>query len=192
MTAEPEAFERWARARGWTGERGWLAGPRWVIYINREAGIVVVRSRVSGREWTLDSLIALLWANAVESRVDGLALLVCESAPRVLAENDLARHRVEPGRPRAREALTVAADLLLAGGQPIGEWIAAWLRGECPTCKGAGAIGRWTAEAEWEPMPHGGPLYHDAWECDVCPGCNRHGVLLGAHVDAMIAGLFAV
>ena len=185
MTAEPEAFERWARARGVIFCGGSPVGPReWIV--NPYGGMFTIShsSRAVGT-WGLDPLTALLWANAVESRVDGLALLVCEAAPvpggvhgELCKEPREEWYPPEPGDPSAREALTVEADRLLADGQPLGEWAAAWLRGECPACEGGGWV--------MVPWSANGLVKRE------CVACHGHGVLLGAHVDAMIAGLFAV
>lgn len=67
----------------------------------------------------------------------------------------------------AREALTVEADRLLAVGQPLGAWIAAWLRGECPACEGGGWV--------MVPWSANGLVKRE------CADCHGHGVLLGAY-----------
>ena len=169
MTAELQALERWARARGVIFCGGSPVGPReWIV--NPYGGMLTIShsSRAVGT-WNLEPLTALLWATAVESGVDGLALLVCEAAP---SEPFCVVRELTRGV--AREALTVAADRLLADGDPLGEWIAAWLRGECRYCGGRGEYGI------------------TGLCMDSCERCHGHGVMLGAHVDAMIAGLFAV
>ena len=203
MTAELEALERWARGRGillmgrWVnanaawmvttkalGDQPWPHGGDTVWYFGDS-------DQREAKAWDIDPLTALLWANAVEATIsDALALLVCEAAPRrwsgvqAITGNTevdrmtaaaIAKGIMVPGDDKAREALTVAADRLLAEGVPLGEWIAAWLRGECtvPGCQESAEL---IGAAGWAS----------------CPSCHGHGVMLAAHVDAMIAGLFAV
>ena len=120
-----------------------------------------------------------------------LARLVCEAAPRKMAplerygDRPVIKGIVQPD-PRAREALTVASDRLLADGAPIGEWIAAWLRGECWYCDGGGEFhlvdGLWITRRELGPED----VVDGTGDCDKRSG---HGVLLGAHVDAMASAL---
>ena len=222
MTAELEALERWARGCGLI--RGYPDqdhAAEWRVAIMSPLDVDIQHIATSSR-WNTDPLTALLWANAVESGVDGLALSVCEAAPREYVERksstcqsdrvkllalvvgegwriegdhgaylSIAIDRTGNGDQRAREALAVAADLLLGQGEPLGEWIAAWLRGECPACDGQCSICDHTSG------------HMDGYGCsdcmntghlcaNPCETCHGHGVLLGAHVDAMIAGLFAV
>ena len=173
MTAELEALERWARGLGYMHKvLAPVPMPVWSVHLGDVVTVMHGTGR-SARQWDIGPLAGLLWANAVESGVDGLARLVCEAAPR--EPFDVVR---ELTRGVAREALTVAADRLLADGDPLGEWIAAWLRGECPACKGGGWV--------MVPWSANGLVKRE------CVACHGHGVLLGAHVDAMIAGLFAV
>ena len=207
MTAELEALERWARALGilrmdsrWAdpgaawmvstktlGDRPWPHGGATVWYFGDS-------DQREAKAWDIDPLTALLWANAVESGVDGLALLVCEAAPKPGGFDEYVEdhgwlgqeprkewYPPEPGDPAAREALAIEADRLQSQSAPpargvrpdlesrarstehLGVWLSAWLRGECPACQGHARKGM----------------------CD----CDGHGVLLGAHVDAMIEAL---
>jgi hypothetical protein len=92
----------------------------------------------------------------------------------------------ESGDQTVRDALAVHADRLQADGDPLGELLAAWLRGPCRACEGKGD-GRRPAK----PGDPGWP--HIRWweELDgCCSRCRGHGTVLGAlweELDALAA-----
>jgi len=156
---------------------------------------MVTHNTACARKWILDALTALLWAACVESSYshpieserDALPRLVCELAPRDRAHFSVV---AELARPVRRDQLAVEADLLMTTGEPLGEWIAAWLRGECPRCDGHPSIcdhasGRFEGYGCSDCMNTGHTV------ADPCPDCHGHGVMLGAHVDAMVEMLDA-
>lgn len=159
VSAELESLERWARARGYAGIVEML--PEWSV-LAVDSAIAVGRGTGSDfRRWMFDPLTALLWANAVECGVtthtrSTIAQLMLDSIDRL----------------ESAYALEIEADRLRADGDPLGEWIAAWLRGECPACDGYGQL-----------AVKGELRFED------CHDCHGHGVLLGAHADAMAAAL---
>jgi hypothetical protein len=112
----------------------------------------------------------------------------------------------ESGDQAVRDALAVHADRLQADGNPLGELLAAWLRGECQVCEG-GKIHEWAHATSqgWDPVAPGlaGPALPwlgkatNTWRiagfgkaCRKMQCCHGHGTVLGAlweELDALAA-----
>lgn len=89
-----------------------------------------------------------------------------------------------PGDQATRNALAVHADQLQAGGDPLGELLAAWLHGECQVCDACDCFekGGRCRIVELD----GGGYSHTGG----CGACQDHGTVLGAlwpKLEALVA-----
>ena len=188
-----DAIERWARAAGiyWAGLEDAIPGKTTLSYA---AGGFAIRvweaTDVLGEcvskpanTWHLDRYGALLWSTCKVQGRDDLALLLCDAAA---MWGGLARV-IRP--PNAREDLAVEGDRLLAQGDPLGEWIAAWLRGECRACGGVSSVCDHTDGGQIEGYGCSDCMNTGHVCLSPCGACNGHGIVLGAYVDALTAAL---